>query len=49
MSSSCSASAPQTLTFVAVSAALVIVVFAACLVPARRAVGIQPATVLRNE
>ncbi len=42
-------SAADALTFVTVSGALVIVALAACFVPARRAVGIQPATVLRNE
>jgi predicted permease len=42
-------SAADVLTFVTVSGALVIVALAACFVPARRAVGIQPATVLRND
>jgi predicted permease len=41
--------AADALTFVTVSGALVIVALAACFVPARRAVGIQPATVLRND
>jgi putative ABC transport system permease protein len=36
-------------TFVTVGGALVIVALAACFMPARRAVGIQPAAVLRNE
>lgn len=42
-------SAADALTFVTVSGALVIVALAACFIPARRAVGIQPATVLRND
>lgn len=42
-------SAADALTFVTVSGALVIVALAACFPPARRAVGIQPATVLRND
>ena len=42
-------SSADPLTFVTVSGALVIVALAACFMPARRAVGIQPATVLRNE
>ena len=42
-------STADTLTFVTVSGALIIVALAACFVPARRAVGIQPATVVRNE
>ena len=42
-------SAADALTFVTVSGALVVVALAACLVPARRAVGIEPASVLRNE
>jgi ABC-type antimicrobial peptide transport system permease subunit len=42
-------SAADALTFVTVSGALVVVALAACFVPARRAVGIQPATVLRND
>jgi predicted permease len=37
------------LTFVTVSGALLIVALAACFVPARRAVGVQPAAVLRND
>jgi putative ABC transport system permease protein len=37
------------LTFVTVSGALLVVALAACVVPARRAVGIEPATVLRND
>jgi putative ABC transport system permease protein len=41
-------SAADALTFVTVTGALVIVALAACFVPARRAVGIQPATILRN-
>lgn len=36
-------------TFVAVGAALMIVALAACVVPALRAVGLQPAAVLRSE
>ena len=36
-------------TFAAVTAGLVIVAFAACFVPARRAARIEPAAVLRNE
>jgi ABC-type lipoprotein release transport system permease subunit len=35
--------------FIGVSGALLIVALAACLVPARRAVCVQPATVLRTE
>ncbi|OFW10001.1 MAG: hypothetical protein A3H96_03335 [Acidobacteria bacterium RIFCSPLOWO2_02_FULL_67_36] len=42
-------SAADALTFVTVSAGLAIVALAACFVPARRAVGIQPAAVLRND
>jgi predicted permease len=42
-------SAADARTFVLVSGALVIVALAACFVPARRAVAIPPATVLRNE
>jgi predicted permease len=42
-------SSADPLTFVTVSGALVIVALAACFIPARRAVGIQPAAVLRNE
>ncbi len=42
-------SSADPLTFVTVSGALVIVALAACFMPARRAVGIQPAAVLRNE
>ncbi len=42
-------SAADAPTFVTVSGGLVIVAAIACFVPARRAVGIQPATVLRNE
>jgi predicted permease len=42
-------SAADALTFVAVSGALVGVALVACLVPARRAVAIQPATILRGE
>ncbi|MGH9348775.1 MAG: ABC transporter permease [Vicinamibacterales bacterium] len=42
-------SAADALTFVTVCGALVIVALAACVVPARRAVGIQPAAVLRSE
>ncbi len=42
-------SAADSLTFATVSGALVVVALAACFVPARRAVGIQPATVLRND
>jgi ABC-type lipoprotein release transport system permease subunit len=34
---------------VTVSGALVVVALAACFAPARRAVGIQPAAVLRND
>ena len=41
--------AADALTFVTVSGALVVVALGACFVPARRAVGIQPATVLRND
>ena len=41
--------AADALTFMIVTGALVIVALAACFVPARRAVGIQPATVLRND
>ena len=42
-------SAADALTFVTVSGLLVIVALAACFIPARRAVGIQPAIVLRND
>jgi putative ABC transport system permease protein len=42
-------SAPDPLAFGGVSAALVIIAFAACLVPALRALRIQPASVLRSE
>jgi hypothetical protein len=42
-------SSADPLTFVTVSGALVIVALAACFMPARRAIGIQPAAVLRNE
>jgi len=41
--------AADALTFVTVSGTLVIVALAACFIPARRAVGVQPATVLRND
>jgi ABC-type antimicrobial peptide transport system permease subunit len=41
--------AADLLTFVAVAAILLIVALAACFVPARRAVALQPATVLRND
>ena len=36
-------------TFAAVTTALVMLALAACVVPARRAIGIEPAAVLRNE
>lgn len=39
----------ELLVVMTVTGALVIVAPAACFVPARRAVGIQPATVLRND
>ena len=42
-------SAADALTFMTVTGALVIVALAACFVPARRALGMQPATVLRND
>ena len=42
-------SSADPLTFVTVSGTLVIVALAACCMPARRAIGIQPAAVLRNE
>ena len=42
-------STADALTFVMVSGALLLVALAACFVPARRAVAIQPATVLRSE
>jgi ABC-type antimicrobial peptide transport system permease subunit len=42
-------SAADARTFATVSGALVMVALAACFVPARRAVGVQPATVLRND
>ena len=41
--------AADAFTFVAVSTLLLTVALAACLVPARRAIALQPATVLRNE
>ena len=41
--------AADAFTFVAVGLLLLAVAFAACCVPARRAVGMQPAVVLRNE
>lgn len=41
--------AADAFTFVTVSGTLVVVALAACFIPARRAVGIQPATVLRND
>jgi putative ABC transport system permease protein len=41
--------AADVFTFTAVGAVLMIVALAACVVPARHAVGIQPAVVLRNE
>jgi ABC-type lipoprotein release transport system permease subunit len=36
-------------TFLAVSVFLIAVALAACLVPARRAMGLEPAATLRNE
>jgi putative ABC transport system permease protein len=42
-------SAADARTFATVSSALVIVAIVACFVPARRAVAVQPATVLRND
>lgn len=42
-------SATDPLTFVTVALALAAVALAACLVPARRAIGVQPAVVLRND
>jgi putative ABC transport system permease protein len=42
-------SAADALTVVTVSGALVLVAFVACFVPARRAVAIQPAAILRND
>jgi putative ABC transport system permease protein len=42
-------SAGDALTFASVTGALVIVALVACFVPARRAIGVQPATVLRSE
>jgi putative ABC transport system permease protein len=42
-------SAGDALTFATVSGALVLVALVACFVPARRAVGIQPAAVLRTD
>ena len=36
-------------TFAAVAGLLIVVALAACAVPARRAIGVQPASVLRND
>ena len=41
--------ATDAFTFVAVGVVLAMVALGACLVPARRAIGVQPAVVLRNE
>jgi len=41
--------ATDVFTFMAVGVTLTIVALTACLVPARRAIGVQPAVVLRNE
>lgn len=41
--------AADALTFVAVAVLLLAVALVACFVPARRALGVQPAMVLRNE
>jgi putative ABC transport system permease protein len=41
--------ATDAFTFVAVGVVLAVVALGACLVPARRAIGVQPAVVLRNE
>jgi putative ABC transport system permease protein len=42
-------SASDTATFASVAALMLLVALAACVVPARRAIGVQPAAVLRNE
>ena len=42
-------SASDTATFASVAALMLLVALAACVVPASRAVGVQPAAVLRNE
>ena len=42
-------SASDAATFASVAALMLLVALAACVVPARRAVGVQPAAVLRNE
>ena len=41
--------ASDTFTFVGVSALVIVVALVACFVPARRATGLEPASVLRNE
>jgi putative ABC transport system permease protein len=42
-------SASDAITFASVAALMLLAALAACFVPARRAVGVQPAAVLRNE
>jgi putative ABC transport system permease protein len=42
-------SASDTATFASVAALMLLIALAACVVPARRAIGVQPAAVLRNE
>jgi ABC-type antimicrobial peptide transport system permease subunit len=42
-------SASDAITFTSVAALMLLVALAACLVPAKRAVDIQPAAVLRND
>ena len=42
-------SASDAITFASVPALMLLAALAACFVPARRAVGVQPAAVLRND